>query len=133
VTFYDARSWLAERYTLLRSDRFIINAGLWHAIGGLSHAIHDTYETRLAWENAAGSAYASELERLHRRVHRDLVAKLEAAASAAGLRIAPQSALDEQRRVSGRTGTDQSLMANGEVAGGIPQPIRDPDQSGGAS
>ncbi len=128
----DARSRLGERYTVMRADPFVIDAGLWLALVDLAQAIRDAYTTRLAWEDECDVVVAAELERLHRRVHRDLIVKLGVAASAAEHHGEPESAPEAPPLVGGRAETNRPSGAYGESAGGIPQPTRDPDPTGGA-
>ena len=128
----DPRSRLREWYTVMRGDRFVIDAGLWFALGCLARAMRDAYATRIAWENASGNAVAAELEQEHRRVHRDLVAKLATAAWAAGVSGAPESVPEAPRLVSGRATAKRPWGGRGEGVSGIPQPTRDADRTGGA-
>jgi hypothetical protein len=132
VTPDDARDRLRERYTVMRSDPFVIDAGLWLALVDLAHTIRDTYTTRVAWENASDGRAAAELEQAHRRVHGDLIAKLDAAASAAEHHDGPESAPEASPLVSGPAAINQPPGAHGESAGGIPQPTLDADRTGGA-
>jgi len=72
-----------DRFTVMRSDPFIINPCLWIALLELSDAIRDAHATRVLWETATGLPDAAEAEQRHRRVHRDLVRALGVARSAA--------------------------------------------------
>ena len=85
----DARDRLTDRFTVLRSDPFILDAAVYVALERLAVAMHDQYHTRRAWEEGAGTAQRPHLERIHRLAWRDLLAKVEAAAMAAGFDMAP--------------------------------------------
>lgn len=72
-----------DRFTVMRSDPFILNPCLWIALLELSDAIRAAHATRVVWETATGSPDAAEAEQRHRGVHRDLARALAVARSAA--------------------------------------------------
>ena len=104
-----ARDRLIDRYTVLRSDPFIVDAAVYMAMENLAVAMRDQHQTRRAWEDGSGTPHGPHLERMHRLAWRDLLDKVEAAEMAAGFDMAltgePQSVVEARGGVVVQTET----------------------------
>ena len=102
----DGRHRLADRFTLLRADPYVLDACLWLTLSRLAWAVRDAYATRVAWEETVGSPSAAAAEETHRQAWRSMMEKLAAAAHTAAVHDAPQSATE------GAAGTGVQADAN---------------------
>jgi hypothetical protein len=82
---------LAERFTLLRADPYVLDAYLWLTLSDLAWAVRDAYATRQAWEETSGTPSAANANEMHRHAWKHMLDKLEAATMAAGFDMAPTS------------------------------------------